>query len=434
MREASVHTPALGRGGRAAIALLAGIVALTLLPGAADAAEKGKKKGQVVKVMTRNLYLGADLGPALSAPSQQAFIEANGQILRQVDATNFPVRAKALASEIKQRDPDLVGMQEVALWRTGPFDLNPPVTGIPVASDVKYDFLQLLLTELNSGKCAKPKGKGKGKGKGKSAKSKASCDRYRVAIAKNEFDFEAPADYDGNPATGVFGGEINGRLTMRDVILVRDGAGVKVSKPISGTFPTLLRVNVSGLNVNVTRGWTALDARVRGSEQFRFVNLHHEAFDSSPSNGTNQGTTVGQGEVREAQAKSLVAPGGPANTKLPVILLGDLNSDDDTVGNDGDVLAYNALVAAGLRPVDTSNPLSCCLSDPNLVGGSLADFDHHIDHVMTDSKAIRFRRGFITGRAPVSGLWPSDHNGVTSELTVPRKPNQGKQKGKGKKR
>ena len=413
-----------GRLGRAAIALLAGVLALTLLAPAADAAGKGKgkKKGQRATVMTRNLYLGADLGPALAAPDAAGFIAANGGILRQVDRTNFPVRAKALAAEIKQRDPDLVGLQEVALWRTAAPSFSPVVSG-PAATTVRYDFLQLLLDELNSGKCAKgKKGKGKGK-KASSAKSKSSCDRYRVAVVKNEFDFEAPADLDNDPSTGAgtFGGEINGRLTMRDAILVRGGSGVKASKPISGTFPTLLRVTVSGIQIDVTRGWTALAARVRGSKPFRFINVHHEAFDSAASSNANQGTAVGQGQVREAQAKSLVATGGPADTKLPVILVGDLNSDDDTVGNDGDVLAYNALVAAGFRPVDTSNPLSCCLNDPNLVAGSLADFDHHIDHVMTDSKQVRFRRGFVTGRAPVNGLWPSDHNGVTSELTVPRK-------------
>ncbi|MGZ5315030.1 MAG: endonuclease/exonuclease/phosphatase family protein [Solirubrobacterales bacterium] len=416
MSEASVHSSGLGRGTRAALALLAGVIALTLLPGAADAAtgKKGKKKGQVVKVMTRNLYLGADLGPGLSSGSLGEFIDAAGQIANQVDATNFPVRAQALAAEIKQRDPDLVGMQEVALWRTSPtnLDYDPPS-----ASTVEYDFLQLLLDELNSGKCKKPK-------KGKPSK----CDRYRVVVSKDEFDFEAPVNDNGPYPGGLGAIDHNLRLTMRDVILAREGAGVKTSKPISGTFPTLLRVVVGGaVNVDVTRGWTAVDARVRGSKPFRFVNIHHEAFDSGNSNGTNQGTSVGQGQIREAQAKSLVAPGGPANAKLPVILVGDLNSDDDTVGNDGDVLAYNALVAAGLRPVDTSNPMSCCLNDPNLVGGSLADFDHHIDHVMTDSKQIRFRRGFVTGRAPVSGYWPSDHNGVTSELTVPRK-KQGKKK------
>ncbi len=57
-------------------------------------------------------------------------------------------------------------------------------------------------------------------------------------VNKVEFDFEAPADYDNNPNTGVAGGEIQGRLTMRDVILVNQDSKVdlKVTKPQSGTY------------------------------------------------------------------------------------------------------------------------------------------------------------------------------------------------------
>ena len=139
-------------------------------------------------------------------------------------------------------------------------------------------------------------------------------------------------------------------LTMRDVILVRQNAGIKVRKPSQGTFPTLLRVNVAGITVDVTRGWTALEAKVRGGNWFKFVNLHHEAFDSSNSNTTNQGSTVGQGQIREAQAKSLIAPGGPVTGKLPVVLVGDLNSDDDTVGNDGDVRTLVGETLEALAP------------------------------------------------------------------------------------
>ena len=39
---------------------------------------------------------------------------------------------------------------------------------------------------------------------------------------------------------------------------------------------------------------------------------------------------MGNGRVREAQANELFASGGPANSHLPVILLGDLNSDTKT--------------------------------------------------------------------------------------------------------
>ena len=59
--------------------------------------------------------------------------------------TDFPVRAELLADEIAGEQPDLVGLQEVALWRHGPLELDQ-VGG--QRDDVDYDFLQILLDEL----------------------------------------------------------------------------------------------------------------------------------------------------------------------------------------------------------------------------------------------------------------------------------------------
>ncbi|HEX8752306.1 MAG TPA: hypothetical protein VF731_02715, partial [Solirubrobacterales bacterium] len=191
---------------------------------------------------------------AIQSTSREAFFEANGAILRQVEATNFPVRAKGLAKEILENEPDLVGLQEVALWRTAPPSLGPVFSGKPEATTVKYDFLQLLLAQLNKRKTL-----------------------YRPVVVEPEFDFEAPADANGIPGDGPGGGqgvlantEINGRLTMRDVILARVGAGVKTSHPQEGHFANLLVEKVAGsTEVTITRGWTAIDARVRGSRPFR---------------------------------------------------------------------------------------------------------------------------------------------------------------------
>jgi hypothetical protein len=70
----------------------------------------------------------------------------------------------------------------------------------------------------------------------------------------------------------------------------------------------------------------------------------------------------------------------------------------------------------------TGSPFSCCLESSLLTsggGGKVSDFDHIVDHVMTDTpKAIRFVRSYITGRQPVNGYWSSDHAGVVSELIV----------------
>ena len=50
-----------------------------------------------VKVMTRNLYLGADLTPAIQATTQLELALAGTQIWNTVLATDFPERARVLA-------------------------------------------------------------------------------------------------------------------------------------------------------------------------------------------------------------------------------------------------------------------------------------------------------------------------------------------------
>ena len=211
------------------------MVAALLAPASSNASDAK------VRVMTRNLYLGADLGPGTSATSFQELTNAAGQILNQVDVNDFPTRAKGLAQEIINRNPDLVGLQEAALWRDAPCADNPLP---PSATHVHPggDFLKLLMNQLNSGQ-----------------------NRYRLVIAKPEFDFQIWANTDGNEMTGTpMGCDIEGRLTMRDAILAKVGR-VQTSNPKSGTFDTLLQVTPGGFPLNVTRGWTSVNAKVKGN-------------------------------------------------------------------------------------------------------------------------------------------------------------------------
>jgi endonuclease/exonuclease/phosphatase family metal-dependent hydrolase len=375
--------------GRALLAAALGAAALVAaVPATADA------KTHDVKVMSRNLYLGADLTPGVRATSFQSLVNAAGGILKSVDTNKFATRARGLSAEILKEQPDLVGLQEAALWRTQPCDKTPIP---PSATTVRYDYVKLLLKQLNKGK-----------------------NRYKAVVSQNEFDFEIWTNTDGNDATHgtncPFGSEINGRLTMRDVILVR--RGVKTSNARKGTFDTLLQVKPAGATVNVTRGWTSLDAKVDG-QKFRFVNTHFEAFDSEASNNTNKGTSVGNGQIREAQAKELVA-GPAAHNKLPVVLVGDLNSDTKTEVKPGDSLAYKVVTGAKFAERSATKPLGCCLNADLLTtggGGKLSDFDHKVDHVMTDApKHVKLVRGTVTGRTRAHGFWDSDHAGLFSFL------------------
>src|SRR3954451_8112629 len=179
---------------RRAAALLAALCAVAALPAAASA------KPQDLKVMTRNLYLGADLIPLAGAPDENAFEQAAAQRYQTVLANNFPKRAKALAAEIRRAKPDLVGLQEATIWRRGADGVKDgPRTP---ATRVVYDSTKALLKAL-----------------------KAAHAPYRVAVGRDWFDFEAPT---------ALGYDV--RVTHRNAILVRKGSKLKLGDSFSGRF------------------------------------------------------------------------------------------------------------------------------------------------------------------------------------------------------
>ena len=90
---------------RMGLGLVLGLVAalvLALLPGVADAKAK-KGKGHELTVMTRNLYLGADLSPALNATGIDEAVNAAFQIEQQVHRTQFPIGARGVCWRRRSR-------------------------------------------------------------------------------------------------------------------------------------------------------------------------------------------------------------------------------------------------------------------------------------------------------------------------------------------
>ncbi len=411
-------------------AVLFAVLAIGLIPGAAEAKKKKKNKSKSgeVTLMTRNLLLGADLTPALQAPDFGTFSVAIGQVLNDVDASNFPARAVSLAAEIKSKNADIVGLQEATLWRVQ----DPPdLASQTPATQVKYDFIASLLGELNKGAnpagCAKIQRKAEKKGK-----TPAPCNSgYSLLYTQPEFDFEGPANTDGNFGTGhtVAGGalpgvEVDGRMTMRDAILVKNDPGIKMTNAFGGTFNSLLRVTVGGsVQIDVTRGYVQADANVRGNK-FRVVNAHLEAFDSQPANPVNTGGTVGRGQIRQAQAQQLV--NGPLfSPDKPAVLIGDLNSNVPGV-QPGDQLAFQAILDGGFLS-RTSTPTSCCYDD--LFNPASPGLDHQVDHIVTNNAKIALKSSSLTTTF-ANGLWSSDHAGVASTLQFQKNKKHKKKKNK----
>lgn len=358
-------TPTTSRWRAARVTLAAAIALVSLGIFGAPVHAQGQSK---VTVMTRNLFLGGDLTPSIGAPTTGAFLAANSALFSHVGLVDFPARAKLLAREITENKPDLVGLQEVALWRTGTF-ADPAA-----ATEVRYDYLALLMGELSR-----------------------SGHSYDVAVVQAEADLEAPA---GAPHF------LDVRLTMRDVILVRHGGGVKVTDSSSGTFANNLTFTLAatGATVTSTRGWTAVDV-VHGQRPFRFVNTHLEAFHPG---------------VRVLQARELLA--GPlATAPGDVVLAGDLNTGPDLPVAENR-LAYAALVAGGMR--DTWEILHP--DEPGYTAGLGDDLNQPADAVEHRIDMVLFRGAVVPVSALIfgnerqtpDGRWASDHLGYLAVLAL----------------
>jgi len=313
---------------------------------------------KVIGVMSQNLYLGADLTPVILAQTQLQFLQATTAVWNMVRKNDFHTRVNAIAEEIAERRPALVGLQEAFTWWTQ----SPPDGAATPATTVAYDYVPELLSALE-----------------------ARGFVYRLAARVDLLDFEAPT---------LLG--LDARTMDHGAILARED--VHTENPTAVVYGNLLPLTVLGQPLFVKRGYVAVDVKYRG-ESLRFVSTHLESF--HPGIRTLQAAELAQALARETR---------------PVILVGDLNSHPGTEG--AAVLAGAGFsdVWPALHPGEAG--LSCCRAEDLTVLN--APFVERIDYVLTRGlftpRAIE-----VVGVDPaerIGGLWPSDHGGVFAEVRI----------------
>jgi endonuclease/exonuclease/phosphatase family metal-dependent hydrolase len=365
--------PGVSRRARTISSLLLVLTGLVLAVFAASPLQASSGFGgphgcRPAKVMTWNLYLGADLRPAFVPQTPEQLLQATTRVAVEVAATDFPTRAKTIARDVDAARPDLIGLQEAALWRT-----QYPSDPATQAQRVKYDFLAILQHELA-----------------------ARGLHYAPVATVTNSDVEVPT---------LFGFDL--RLTDRDVILARtDLGGLRVTNPAGGNFVARLPIPNPFLPVSITRGWVSVDAALQGCP-FRLVSTHLEG-DSA--------------EVQQLQAAELVKPGGPAGVPGPLVLVGDFNSPADRTGTP----TYGQLIdVAGFQDawssVRTGPGNTCCHDVAVLLRNPFDRLSGRIDLILTRGgpSAIGARR---YGARPKDWfrhrIWPSDHAAVAARIAL----------------
>jgi endonuclease/exonuclease/phosphatase family metal-dependent hydrolase len=358
----------------AALVSAAVLVILTLVPAAATT-RAGAGAGELT-VMTRNLSFGTDLGPIVAATTEFEFVSAVVTAFTQAQASDFPGRAKAWADEIERARPDLIGLQEAALWRTQtPADFSPT----PNATIVEADLVALLLAELRSRGL-----------------------KYEVVIAQTGYDIEAPGLF----PTGL----VDVRLTHREVILARKSPGLKLTNAQGGQYAAYVTVpTIIGVPVALPWAWASVDA-TRSGHAFRFATTHLDPI---------------SGVAQQLQANEFMA--GPGSTTLPIVWVGDFNSDAEgsvITGVPSATATYESIVASSFTDTwaarHPSDPGFTCCQATNLLNPT-STLTERVDLVLTRGP-FHVGKALLVGdnaseRLP-SGLWPSDHAGVVVTLEL----------------
>jgi hypothetical protein len=375
----------------AAIACLTGVTASGGPPSSMD-----------VQVMTQNQYVGANLFPlipALKSGNPAIINSALVGIISTMSANRTVDRVNALSSEILDRKPDIVGIQEAWLIWCEPIDAAP---------------------------CTNPEFRGAW-GDHLAQTQGLLAGAYTKAAYIENFEFGYPFwDSQGNQGFAY--------VLDRDAVFVRKG--IAYSLPAPGTdYPCAAPFSAgSGCTFNVNtpldfngdevpdayilHGFLMVDATI-GGQRYRFVNTHLE-------NGYVDGFP---GVIQSAQAVQILQAMAGTAAERKLILIGDMNSDpSDAVDPISPIPAtpYMLFAGAGLFDVWLHRPgdvlgLTCCQADDVMNRESM--LTRRVDLIFAREEPRTVRDARLIGAVaadrlgpPGRSLWPTDHASVAAGI------------------
>jgi endonuclease/exonuclease/phosphatase family metal-dependent hydrolase len=180
-----------------------------------------------VSVMTRNLYIGADVDAVmLTLATGGNAEEALNTAMLTLQHTDFATRIKAIAHEIATNRPDVVGLQEVYELTVGP---------------IQIDFLAGL----------------------------------QAALAKEHLHYVVAARNTSTDAS-LFDGAV--RIVDHDVLLVNERTVRLTGAPVERVFAYNIGTGTGVPGLDLKRGYVTITAKIDGVDML-LVNTHLESGD-----------------------------------------------------------------------------------------------------------------------------------------------------------
>jgi len=237
-------------------------------------------------VMSRNIYLGADVGVALELiPNMPAAAQF---MWDQVKKNDFSKRSITLASEIRKYQPDVIGLQEATTWfcKKHPWSKKTEV----------FNFTEDLLQSLNGDYVLV---------------SKDGTTALNPGYSINPIPFLTMVE-DPEVFQKLFGkNEAACGFQIADALVIKRSLSSQVIKVGNTEYedsytivPTLM---------NIYRGYTWADIKI-GEIPVRFISTHLESIweENKIPNSAKQ-------------ANQLISD--LKNTRMPTVVIGDFNSD-----------------------------------------------------------------------------------------------------------